>query len=591
MRRILHNNLQLSDTPFLVVDVETTGTDPKRNRVMEIGCVLMQGGSVKEKYSSLVRTGQFIPPFIARMTGITNAMVHSAPSPEHVFRKISEMLNRSNAVFVGHNVEFDWSFVRQSLTRTNNTVNDIPRLCTYKLARRILTRNRKFNLKSLVSYFGISTDGLHRAGNDASATAAILSEFLLLLRDQHDLQTCSDLLRFQNKRLGSKLARRNGLRTALEALPKAPGVYYFFSQFNELMYIGKAKSLRERVHSYFQPGAQHTSKVAELARRVREIRWECTETELSALILESREIKSHKPRYNALIKNYRSYTFLRLACKEDFPRLSLCKEIVDDGAEYFGPFKSQATAESVLDTINRSFLLRECGEVLHEQSPCLYYQISRCSAPCAMMVSRGEYLREVDKVRAFLAGQQSNLVENLTNEMQRYAQECQFEEAAVLRDRIQDIKRILYRQNRVGSSINENNVIIIVKSPRTDNKVELFFIRFGRLAFQRVSGKRLPLKELRELLACIYFDGSRAPAHCRKEEIDEIRIIATWLHQRRSESSLIYIRSQTQQELLQEIANVVNGALLHSKLSGQQPAKKSDHSRGKKNRLSLADIG
>lgn len=558
-------DLHVEDIPFVVTDVETTGTNPRDNRVIEVACVLVHGGEVMEEFSSLVNPGQHIPSFIANMTGISNAMVFTAPPPEEVFSAVRKFLALPNTVFVAHNVSFDWAFVQHSLARAQLAVTEnVPRLCTYKLARRLLTRNTKYNLGALSAYFDIRVRNRHRAGGDAAATAEVLMRLLQMMEDNHGITTIGEVLQFQNCRLQQVKtvpAYIRRMQETLAQLPSEPGVYYFKGASNEILYVGKAKSLRDRVHSYFQQGATHAKKIKELVRQVRSITWTCTGTELSALLLESHEIKHHKPRYNTLIKRYRRYPFLRLSACE-FPRLEWCEEIEEDGAEYFGPFGGRASVESVLDTINRTFKLRECGGDLHPHStatPCFYHQIGRCGAPCAAVQTRGEYADEVEKVRGFLSGKREGILAVLRQAMDESAQRLDFEEAIVLRNRMRELERVFFRQAQIATSVNSHNLVLAI--PTTDKgTVEVFFVRFGRLMYQRIVTRRTPRKEFERQIAKIYYNGETAPQHCRKEEIDEIRIIAGWIHRHREDGRFLYVNGLSQEDIVQGVVELVERA-------------------------------
>ncbi len=557
--------LHVDDIPFIIVDVETTGTNPHDNRVIEIACVLMQGGEVVEEYSSLVNPGQHIPVFISQMTGISNAMVFTAPAPEEVFTRVGQFLALPNAVFVAHNVVFDWSFVTHSLMRSGITFPaEMPRLCTYKLSRRLLTRHNKFNLDALSAHFNIQVRNRHRAGGDAEATAELLQCLLEILEETHGVATAEELVSFQYrhlinfKNIPSYITR---LQDTLAAVPEEPGVYTFRGNSDEILYIGKAKSLRDRVQSYFQTGAVHTSKIQELVRQVRTITWETTGTELSALMLESRLIKTHQPRYNTAIKRYRRYPFLRLsAC--DFPKLEWCEEIEEDGAEYFGPFGSRTSVESILDTVNRTFKLRECAGTLRphtDTAPCFYHQIHRCNAPCAVLQSQEEYGLEVQKVRDFLSGKREGILTVLRSAMDESAQRLEFEEAIVLRNRMRELERVFFRQTQIAASVNSHNLIIIVPTVQNE-RVEVFFVRFGRLMYQRTVTRRTPSKEFEREIAKVFFSGEVAPKHCRKEEIDEIRIIAGWIHRHREDGRFLYTANLSCEEVVARTIELVEDA-------------------------------
>ncbi|MCU0425364.1 MAG: DEDD exonuclease domain-containing protein [Candidatus Kapabacteria bacterium] len=569
------HDIHLSEVPFLVVDVETTGPSGKDNRITEIACIVVRDGEIIEEFSSLVNPHQHIPTMVSQITGISNGMVYSAPETPDVMRRLRPLFAQPYAVFVAHNVAFDWSFVWNTFTRENLAVRELPRLCTYKLAKRLFPKRTKLNLGALAGYFDISIANRHRAHGDAFATAQTLIRMLDLLQEQFNVQTLDELLTFQNKRLDNfkKIPKSiQALQEQLRLLPDEPGVYFFRDLHDNILYIGKAKSLKNRVNSYFLPSAQHTGKIKDLVRQVRDIQWQTTGTELSALLLESKEIKTHKPQYNTLIKKYRRYPFLRLGAPAhgfstsdaDFKRLDIRFEIEDDGAEYFGPFGSRGSAEAVVDIINRTFFLRKCNEPFtpsDDFTPCFYYQIKRCHAPCALLQSREEYERETDTVRKFLSGERIGIVAALKTAMQESSERLEFEEAALLRNRMKELERIFFRQRQISSSINDNNVIIVIPTEEYDKKVEVFFIRHGRLKFQRLVGKKLPMKELERALRDVYGESMSAPSHAGKEEIDEIRIIASWIYQHRNDGLFLYMQNTAWEQALESLADILYKAL------------------------------
>jgi DNA polymerase-3 subunit epsilon len=600
------HDLHIGDVPFVVVDVETTGGNTKTNRVTEIACIVVRDGAVIEEYTSLVNPRMHIPSNIVRLTGINDAMVWNAPEEKEVFSHVRRLLMQPYAVFVAHNVNFDWGFVNSSLTRSAFSPIEPPRLCTYKLSKRIFPKNKKLNLGALSSYLEVSVKNRHRAYGDAMATAQVLVRLLEIVQEQHNVTTLEDLLSFQNKRLQAfKPPPRSieRLRETLRSVPEEPGVYYFRSANDELLYIGKAKSLKQRVQSYFQTGAQHTPKIAELVKQIRDIDWTTTGTELSALLLESKEIKAHQPRYNTLIKRYKRYPFLRLGDtskasddrpqeqwttnekmnssqvaptlpftssqsstlnSQSFPRLDICFEVGDDGAEYFGPFGSRGAAEAVVDMVNRTFRLRKCTEPLEpdaEFTPCFYHQINRCGAPCAKMQSHEEYTREVEAVRNFLSGEREGVVAVLRRAMHESSEKLEFEDAALRRNQMKELERVFFRQQQISTAVHENNVILAVPTSRKQNKVEVFFIRHGRLQFQRLVGKKLPVRELERSVRDVYGTVSQAPQHCRKEEIDEIRIIAGWVYQHREEGFFLYTANLSPEAICEHLTEMLYDAL------------------------------
>ncbi|MEO5931805.1 MAG: DEDD exonuclease domain-containing protein [Candidatus Kapaibacterium sp.] len=535
----------LTDATFVVTDIETTGLSPDKNRITEVACVYVRGGEIVEERRTLVNPEQFIPNEIQKMTGITNAMVFAAPKGGDVFPQIREWI-AEDAIFVAHNVSFDYNFLQSSFRRHGIDEMRHAKLCTARLARRLLPAQKRWGLGHLTAHLGIKVQGRHHALGDARATALALIQMIELLQEEHDCETVEDLLSIQYQTMSNfrELPKHiKALEPVLSALPPRPGVYRMIAARGEVLYIGKAKSLRDRVGSYFRHGAIHTSKIREMVGRVRKIEVEETGSELGALLLESRLIKEYQPKYNTMQKRYRRYAFLRLTTGNAYPRVDFSLEIEPDGAEYFGPFRNRDAVEAMIETINQSFGLRECaGDIIPNENivPCFYYQIKRCGAPCAALQSPGDYAREVDRVRGFLSGADTGIISLLERKMTLHAESLEFEEAAALRNRVNELRKIFRSEERIAESINRNNVIIILPAAE-EGKREIFLVRFGRLAAQVVIGTRPPAAKLAKLAKRHYFDGATAPSHCRREEIDEIKIIASYLHLYRDAGRFIYV--------------------------------------------------
>jgi len=565
-KKLLQPMLELiTDTTFVVVDVETTGMSPWKNRITELAMVKVQDGDIVDEFSTLINPQQFIPPYITEFTGITNEMVFNAPKASDVMPKFLRFLG--DAVLVAHNANFDVKFLNATLQRSGHPTLSNRTLCTCRLARRLLLHLDNKSLDYVAEHLGIDIQQRHRALGDAYATAQIFLRFLNRLSDEFEIEEFNELLSFQYKPISQfKRLPRNvlKLKDTIKGLPEEPGVYFLYDKQGSIIYIGKAKNLKDRVSSYFYHNTGHSEKVRELIKNVHSITYLTTGSELSALLLESKLIKEHRPHYNTLIKRYKRYPFIKIDVQSNFPRIGWSYDVEADGAEYFGPFNNRRSVESVVDIVNRLFLLRECEEELRPDekfSPCIYYQIKRCGAPCAKLQTVEEYREEVDRVRKFITGKHQEEIAKLENAMQRRADTLRFEEAAELRDRIRDLKRIISRQQIIMKAIKDHNLIIMIPSKRT--AVELFFIRSGRLKFQTLTDQsNYDEGELMSHVQDIYFNSQEKPmgstgsshASCRKEELDEMKIISSWLSQNKENGKLIYVEPHhTTEDILQRI--------------------------------------
>jgi DNA polymerase III subunit epsilon len=546
------------DYNFVVVDVETTGADAVKNRITDIACVTVSGGQIVSEFSSLINPHQFIPEFISKMTGITNEMVYLAPEPEDILPEIKKIFNNPTTVFVAHNLSFDWGFIKETFNRVGDEIPEIPRLCSLKLARRLLAGNIKKGVSNLSKYFKIPVQNRHRALGDAMATAKILIELLERAEKEHDIKTIDQLLRMQNRRIKnfrSPTSVSKRLDPILNELPDEPGVYYFYDNQDKLLYVGKAKCLSDRVRSYFSDHSQPSRKISEMTKQVHRIEWECTDTELSALILESRQIKRHVPYYNSVDLRYRKYPFIVIHEDEEFPRIEVAFDVDNGTGVYYGPFRSMFLVDELLKIIDKQFKIRKCqGAISPNESinPCFFYQIQRCLAPCANLTDRHDYREELERVKSFLSGFTNGVIEQLENKMSELSDSFSFEEAASVRNQLFEYKRILNRKEDVPTSINSNNLIVIVPASSRSKTVEVFFIKTGRLISQFTIGRKASLKKVFTKLHANYYNGQADPLFFTVQDIDELRIITSWIN-KHSSGIHLYLNGKNELHIRKEL--------------------------------------
>ncbi len=278
---------------FAIVDIETTGGFPQQHGITEIAIVLHNGKEVEGRYETLVNPHQLIPPFIANMTGISDAMVARAPSFKDVAPKIFNLLK--DRVFVAHNVNFDFSFVKHHLQESGYHLQT-PKLCTIRLSRKVFPGFRKYGLGHLCRELGITIENRHRAGGDALAT----SEVLGLALQKNGMTIINDMLKRENK---SQLLPPNMAEEQVKLLPADPGVYYFYDQKGKVIYVGKAKNLYKRVVSHFT-GLDISKKRQDFLRNIHSISHVVCPTEFIASLFESVEIKRLWPAFNKSQKRY-----------------------------------------------------------------------------------------------------------------------------------------------------------------------------------------------------------------------------------------------------------------------------------------------
>lgn len=435
----------LSEVTFVVLDLETTGGSPADCAITEVGAVKYRAGERLGTFETLVNPGVPIPPFITVLTGITESMLLPAPPVEEVLPPLLEFLD--GAVLVGHNVRFDLSFLDAALTQHGYDRLAHRRVDTLGLARR-LVRDEVPDLKlaTLARHLRVAVEPCHRAMADAAATAEVLHA-LLERAGTLGVLGLDDLLELPTIRAHPSA---NKLRLTAR-LPRRPGVYLFKDRAGRVLYVGKATNLRSRVRSYFS--GDERRKVPQLLREAEGLDWiECRD-ELEASVREARLIRELEPRFNRRGKGWRSGAFLKLTLAERFPRLSVVREVRDDGALYVGPLGSAAQAHTVREAVETAVPLRRCrGRVgwnapLRTDGPCGAAQLGVACCPCSGETGAVDYAQVVETARRGLTGEPALLTDPLTRRMERLAAAERFEEAAATRDRLAALSRALQRQH------------------------------------------------------------------------------------------------------------------------------------------------
>ncbi|NND73236.1 MAG: DEDD exonuclease domain-containing protein [Rhodothermales bacterium] len=525
--------MDLSDATFVVVDTETTGTRPGHNRVIEIGAVKIADGQIIDTYQQLINPGTSIPYQITRLTGISNAMVYSEPAIGSILDSFVEFLG--DGVFVAHNARFDKRFINAALRRTGRPPMRNKTLCTARLARRLLSGLKSKGLTSLADFYSIRIVNRHRAFDDAEATGHILIRLLDKIRIQVESPSLADVLAMQMRPYKSARPQPSHIKKIkneiLVDLPSRSGVYFMYDGSGEVVYVGKAKNLKSRVRSYFNAIEAHPPKTRELTRVVRNVTWMETGNELNALLQESKLIKQLQPRFNRALKRYGRKPFIKLDTSHGCPTIESTYQVVDDGAEYYGPVQGGRYARFLVDLINQVYQLRECDETTFAQGkPCMYYEIGRCIGPCTGEV-KVEYAEEVDRVRAFLRGEDESVLDRLQLRMEDAASRLDFEDAKLYRDWIVRLQTLFVRQRQIASNVVDHNSVVVVLD---DNRrvAHLFFVRFGRLtrAFA-IDGSDFE-RDRNAVISIIRKTFDRhlvPPSRYQKSDVDEVRILANWM--------------------------------------------------------------
>lgn len=359
------------------------------------------------------------------------------------------------------------------------------------------------------------------------------------------------------------------IQEELKKLPEKPGVYIMKDKNGEIIYIGKAVVLKNRVRQYFQSLAKQAPKVQAMVPQIKEFEFIVTDTELEALILECNLIKKHRPKFNILLKDDKSYPYIKVTMNEGYPRILITRKIEKDGAKYFGPYTSGFAVKETIDFIKKLFPIKTCSKVLPRDAgkdrPCLNYYIYQCMGPCQGNVSNEEYRALMTDICNFLGGKQEEIIKRLEDEMKEASESLEFEKAARIRDKIASLKHIAQKQKIVSTAMEDQDIIAFAKGD-ADSCIQVFFIRGGKLIGREhfifegaadVSDSELMTAFIKQF----YSSAAYVPNQIiLQEDIDEISIIETWLSSKRS--SKVYIKVPRKGEKLRLVEMVSRNALI-----------------------------
>lgn len=339
------------------------------------------------------------------------------------------------------------------------------------------------------------------------------------------------------------------LEEKLKNLPGQPGVYIMKDETGEIIYIGKAVSLKNRVRQYFQASRNHSPKVRSMVSRIKDFEYILTDSELEALILECNLIKKHRPRYNVLLKDDKHYPYIKITTEEDYPRILITRKIKKDKNRYFGPFTSSRAVRETIEIIKKLFPVRSCDKNLNNiekgDRPCLYYHINQCQGPCQGNVDKQDYQNMIKEICKFLDGRHEELLEELRKKMEESANNLEFEKAAMFRDKITAVEKVMEKQKVLSTDFLDQDVIAIEQGEEK-SIAQVFFIRSGKLIgteqFVLDDTKDTDIKEiLSSFIKQFYLISSFIPKEVLLQEyFDELQIIERWLSDKRG--SRVYIK-------------------------------------------------
>jgi DNA polymerase-3 subunit epsilon len=478
-----HDAQALSQVTFVVFDLETTGGAPADAGITEIGAVKVCGGEVLGEFQTLVRPETAIPAFISLLTGITDSMVAGAPPLAAVLPSFLEFC--AGSVLVAHNAPYDVGFLKAACENHNHPWPSPTVIDTVRLARHIVSRDETPNhkLHTLAAHFGSPIEPDHRALHDARATVHVLHALLGRIGTL-GVSTLGELRGFSAKVPESTRRKRH----LAEGLPTGPGVYLFRDEKGAVLYVGTSVNIRTRVRSYFT-AAEQRSRMREMIARATQVTPVPCATTLEARVREIRLIAEHAPPYNRRSKAPERKPWLKLTT-EAFPRLSVVREVLADGATYTGPFSSHEQAEQAVAALHEAYPLRRCTPRLprtpgKNASACILAEIGRCDAPCIGGIDVPGYSEIVEQVRAAMLSDAGAVVEASLRRAGSLSELQRYEEAAQHRDRLLSYLKGAARAQRLAPMAAVPHLVGARRRER--GGWEFALVRHGRLAGTAVS--------------------------------------------------------------------------------------------------------
>ena len=354
------------------------------------------------------------------------------------------------------------------------------------------------------------------------------------------------------------------LEEELKKLPDKPGVYIMHDKHETIIYVGKAKILKNRVRQYFQSNKNHSAKVVQMVSHIAYFEYIVTDSELEALVLECNLIKEHRPKYNTMLKDDKSYPFIKVTIGEEFPRVLFSRTMKHGTGKFFGPYTSAGAVKETIELLCKLYKVRTCSRRLPKDigkdRPCLNYHIGQCNAPCQGYVNKDEYKKNIDKVISFLNGNYSEIINELTDKMQDCSERMEYEEAARYRDLLISVKQIAQKQKITADDATDRDVIACAMDAE-DAVVQVFFIRQGKLLGREHFHMKVATNDSRsgilsEFMKQYYGGTPYIPnVIMTQEEIEDAGTIADWLSSRKKRKVTIITPKKGDKEKMVELAH------------------------------------
>ena len=350
----------------------------------------------------------------------------------------------------------------------------------------------------------------------------------------------------------------------LKQLPAEPGVYLMKDKFDNIIYVGKAKILKNRVRQYFQSSKNHSSKVKSMVKNIDKFEYIITDSELEALILECNLIKKYKPKYNVLLRDDKTYPYIKVTTNEDFPRVLKVRKVIKDKAKYFGQYTNTTAVNDTLDIIKNIYPIRTCNidierAIKTNMRPCLNLHIKRCVGPCTGNVTKEEYNKMIEEIILFLSGKEEKLIDILKEKMNKCAMDFNFEEAAIYRDKIKSLEDMMEKQKIDTSTSDLNQDVIAMARAHDEACVQVFFVRNGKIVGREhfiLEGVMDSTREsiLGSFVKQFYMEQEYVPKEIIiEDEIEDSFILSEWLSSKKGQKVTIRVPQKGEKKSLIEM--------------------------------------
>ncbi|MCE3234424.1 MAG: hypothetical protein K0Q50_604 [Vampirovibrio sp.] len=557
----MSETVQLYKLPFTVVSVKTLNDAQSNAEVVAVSCLRIRDNRIADELQLLINPGLTLPEEFTRRTGLYNSALLNQPALQDALPDI--------AAFIGRDIIF-WT----GSPRKTNAVHRHFRLTQPRerqfflqtLAEKALPDLPRHHLNNLTEHYAIPSAEIQQPEAAARAAAQILLRVLETLQQRHAVSSLIDLLNVCPTVKPFQRRTRNDLafdRDRLKQYPTQPGVYFMKNRLGEILYIGKAKNLRNRLRSYFQKQSRLPEKIAAMMKQVAMIDTLVVGSELEALLLESRLIKQHQPFFNKKIKDYQRMMFMKVSTPDPFPKISVSHETDDPNAAYFGPFNGKSSLLYKLEILNRVFKLRDCTDrkfAEHRNAPCMQYQLGLCSGPCAGLISEADYQESVVDFMRYLAQQPSNTIDGLIAKRDAYGEALQFEKAALIQEQLDLLERLQLRSYGLTKAIEEHHCLLILPAAEPDTYRLLAVVQgqpFEWLSYHPHAGDEQALlawlSQVQSHVNTLEINAKKR-ASVPKAMFEEARLISHWLdHRTDDDGFVIYLKHKPPEQLLNEL--------------------------------------